>query len=151
MKLEDVQTPANARCARIGALADPLDLQSLAVHLAKLFETPSVNVIARDNRIVKTIFCVSGSGMGYLREALGAGADAIVTGDVRYHAAVEALESGIAVIDCGHFPLEKAGPRIMAQAFTKALEELGEDIECIVCQEEKDPLSKGYIGEEDLN
>ncbi len=151
MDLVDVQTPAHARCARIGALPNPAALRTLAVHLRKLFHASSVRVIARDDRKVETVFCVSGSGMGYLREALRLGADVMVTGDVRYHAAVEALELGMAVIDCGHFTLEKAAPQIMAQAFSRALQELHDGIECIVYDEEQDPLSKGYIGEEDLS
>ena len=141
IKLEDVQTPGSAKCARIGSLWAAMDLQSLADLLGELLETPSVHVIARDNRLVRKIFCVCGSGMGYLTEALRTGAEAMVTGDVKYHGAVEALESGMAVIDCGHFHLEKAAPRIMAEAFTKALEDLDAKIDCIAFEEEKDPLS----------
>jgi len=151
MKLEGVQTPDHARCARIGALANPVGLHSLAVHLGRLFEASSVRVIARDDRVVERVFCASGSGMGYLGEALRLGADVMVTGDVRYHAAIEALQLGMAVIDCGHFPLEKAAPQIMARAFSKALHELDARVECIVYDEEQDPFAKGYIGEEDLS
>ncbi len=151
IKLEDVLTPPQARCSRMGSLTNPVSLHTFADYLVELLQIPSVHVIAKDNPVVKKIFCVAGSGMGYLSEALNMGADVMVTGDVRYHAAVEAIESGMAVIDCGHFHLEKAAPKIMAGTFKKALEEINAHIECLVCEEEKDPFSKQYIGEEDLN
>ncbi len=47
-----------------------------------------------------------GSGMSLWREAKDAGCDTIVTGDVRYHSAIEASEAGLNVVDLGHYGTE---------------------------------------------
>ena len=47
-----------------------------------------------------------GSGMSLWREAVDAGCDTIVTGDVKYHPAMEAFENGLNVVDLGHYGTE---------------------------------------------
>lgn len=54
------------------------------------------------NQIQKIAFC-AGSGADFLGEAHKIGADVIVTGDVKYHTA---LESDVIIIDIGHFESE---------------------------------------------
>lgn len=39
-------------------------------------------------------------------EALQAGAEVMITGDVKHHEAMDALEQGLCIIDAGHFGLE---------------------------------------------
>ncbi len=52
---------------------------------------------------VERVAVMTGSGAGYFNEAKAAGADVLVTGDVKYHPALDALAEGIALIDIGHF------------------------------------------------
>ena len=47
-----------------------------------------------------------GSGMDLWVEAFKAGCDTFVTGDVRYHSAVDAWEAGLNVVDLGHSETE---------------------------------------------
>lgn len=56
---------------------------------------------------VRRIACCPGSGGGMYKEALAAGADVFITGDVKYHTALEAAASGIRILDVGHFILEE--------------------------------------------
>jgi putative NIF3 family GTP cyclohydrolase 1 type 2 len=58
-------------------------------------------------RDVCTVGACPGSGMDYWRVAHQGGCDTIVTGDVRYHAATDALEAGLNVVDLGHFCSEE--------------------------------------------
>lgn len=53
-------------------------------------------------KISKIAFC-AGSGVEFLVEAVDIGADAFVTGDVKYHTA---LDSNVIIIDVGHFESE---------------------------------------------
>jgi putative NIF3 family GTP cyclohydrolase 1 type 2 len=39
-------------------------------------------------------------------EALKAGCDTLVTGDVRYHRAMDAVEAGLNIVDLGHYGSE---------------------------------------------
>lgn len=58
-------------------------------------------------RPVRRVCACPGSGMSYWREAHASGCDTFVTGDVRYHAALDALEAGMNVIDLGHHGSEE--------------------------------------------
>lgn len=71
----------------------------------------------------KIAFC-AGSGAEFINEALENGADALVTGDLKFHTA---LESPIAVFDIGHFESEI----LVLSVFEKLLS----DIETIRAEE----------------
>ena len=59
----------------------------------------------------------SGAGSEYIEPAMKNGCDVFVTGDVKYHEAINAREMGMCVIDAGHFGTE----RIFADAFTELM------------------------------
>lgn len=142
--LEDVTVPAKASCARIGSLREPLAVSRLAALVAQALELPAVRVVAESDVQVRRVFCASGSGMGYFKEVTRMSVDVMVTGDVRYHAALEAGELGVPVIDAGHFGTERFAPRIMADAFRREFELEGMDIPCLVCELQKDPFFQIY-------
>ena len=68
------------------------------------FQTGRICDAGRD--VLKIAAC-PGSGMEYWRQARELGCDTMVTGDVRYHAALDALEDGMNVVDLGHFGTEE--------------------------------------------
>jgi dinuclear metal center YbgI/SA1388 family protein len=65
-----------------------------------------VRVAGDPEREVTTVALCGGSGATLIPEALRAGAEAYVTGDVRHHQALEAAAAGMVVIDAGHFGTE---------------------------------------------
>ena len=143
--LDDVTIPVNASCARLGLLAEAVSLFGFADRVSKSLALGRLRVVAAGDRQVRKVFCASGSGMGYLNKAVACGADVMVTGDLRYHAAREALQRGMPVIDAGHYGLEKAAPRVMAGAFQREFSAMGVDIPCHPCDQEKEPFF--YIDE----
>ena len=58
-------------------------------------------------------------------DAIAAGADVLVTGDVRHHAALDALELGLALIDAGHHATESAAMPVFAQRIAAAAGQRG--------------------------
>lgn len=56
---------------------------------------------------VSRVACCPGSGGGLLARAVAWGADVFITGDFKYHSALEAGLAGIRVLDVGHFCLEE--------------------------------------------
>jgi dinuclear metal center YbgI/SA1388 family protein len=137
--LAGISVPEPARCARIGDLAQSTGLWDFARRVADVFQTPNVRVIARDDAHVRKVFLASGSGMSYLPEALCFGADVMVTGDVRYHAAREAVEMGMPVIDAGHFGLEKAAVGLLHRKFQEEFLLLDLQVSCVPCTVEAEP------------
>ena len=99
LRLKEVQP---LKALRIGKTGQPCDLRSWAAGLP--FETVR---IVNGGRPVENVCACPGSGMDYLGEAIGRGCDTLVTGDVRYHAALDAKEAGVNVVDLGHFATEE--------------------------------------------
>ena len=60
------------------------------------------------DKMVRRVAIINGSGQSYIHQALGQGADCILTGDTTYHHVQELEEMGIAVIDPGHFASEQS-------------------------------------------
>ena len=97
--LKDVQP---LKALRIGKIEQHCELRAWAASLP--FE--AVRIVDA-GRPVKTVCACPGSGMDYLGEAIGRGCDTLVTGDVRYHAGLDAKEAGVNVVDLGHFATEE--------------------------------------------
>jgi dinuclear metal center YbgI/SA1388 family protein len=87
---------------RIGFINKPTTLNdwvtALCVRSARLID------VGRD---VSMVALCPGSGMEYWEKALSLGCDTFVTGDVRYHAGLDAKEAGMNVVDLGHFGTEE--------------------------------------------
>ena len=81
--------------------------------------------ITDTGRMARCIAACPGSGMSAWREAVDAGCDTIVTGDVKYHAAIEAFETGLNVVDLGHYATES----IIVKPFAERLGQLLKGVE----------------------
>jgi GTP cyclohydrolase I len=128
--LTGMTVPENAPSARMGTFPKAETIDELASGLLRKLDLEHVSIVTRDNRIVRKAFVVSGSGMSYLPVAVQAGAEVMITGDVRYHSALEALEMDLPVIDAGHFGLEKVCVSLMLNAFKQAFIERHWNVKC---------------------
>lgn len=87
---------------RVGKLAEPVTLGELAETVKAAFSVPALRLCGDPGRIVRKVAVLGGSGSRYVRHALFAGADVLITGDMDYHSAQDAVAAGLAVIDPGH-------------------------------------------------
>lgn len=101
---------------RVGVLPDALKLSDFKVTCEKAFASAAL-VWGDPDKIIERVAVVGGSGDSQWDEALRAGADAIVTGEVRHHIAKEASEAGIAVLACGHYATEHPGMESLRDMF----------------------------------
>ncbi|MBI2335185.1 MAG: Nif3-like dinuclear metal center hexameric protein [Deltaproteobacteria bacterium] len=91
---------------RVGRLSKPIGFDQLCQNLMRAFGLAHLRYVGNKKARLKTIAVMSGSGGGFYREAKQAGADALVTGDVKYHHALEAMAEGICLVDIGHYHSE---------------------------------------------
>jgi len=70
--------------------------------LARQLKIPHLRFVGDPKHRVQRVAVMTGSGGNYFSEAKAAGADCLVTGDVKYHAALDAIAEGICLIDVGH-------------------------------------------------
>lgn len=98
---------AKEGCGRVGKLQKCMSVAELAGLVKEKFHVPSVRVFGDLGDIVSTVAVMPGSGGDYIRDALNAGADVMITGDVDHHEGIDAVAQGITVIDAGHYGIEK--------------------------------------------
>lgn len=100
--------PQAASVGRIGRLPEPLSLRSIARRLRSDLPSPHLRAAGHPDALVEVVATVGGAGDSMVGEALAAGADCYVTGDLRHHVTLDAVEDGLAVIDAGHHAVEHA-------------------------------------------
>ncbi|HKY62309.1 MAG TPA: Nif3-like dinuclear metal center hexameric protein [bacterium] len=91
-----------AGLGRLGSVT-PTKLKSWLPKAAQALGLANLRYVGDPNHPLRRIAVMTGSGGGFFAEAKAAGADLLVTGDVKYHHALDALAEGIALVDVGHF------------------------------------------------
>ncbi|MEN3003419.1 Nif3-like dinuclear metal center hexameric protein [Dehalobacterium formicoaceticum] len=91
---------------RVGSLSQQMTLNQLVHKVKKLLAVEGLRVVGEGEKQISCVAVCGGSGMSLLKEAQHKGAQCLLTSDMKYHEAQEALEKGIAVIDADHFATE---------------------------------------------
>lgn len=107
-------TDANEQPAgRIGTITDQR-LADFSTHVSEALGGPTWSWGDPERRI-RTVAVVGGAADSEWIAARAAGADVFVTGEVRQHIALEASESGMAIIAAGHHATEHPGIEALAE------------------------------------
>jgi len=106
---------------RIGSLPQTMTLEECASYIKEKCALPSLQVFGSRTRRVKRIALVPGSGKSYIKQAISQGAEVFLTGDVGHHEGLDATEQNLAVIDAGHFGLEKIFSSYMEEVLRREL------------------------------
>lgn len=106
-----------AGIGRLGRLPAPLSAARLAAAVKEALGVASV-AVAGDGSI-ETVAVLPGSGKDGVALALGAGAQALVTGELDYHRTMEAVQRGLVVIAAGHAESEALLLPALAAALTE--------------------------------
>lgn len=91
---------------RLGTLETPMTAADFARHVKKVLNADNVRLIDAGNFLIKKVGLCGGAGADFIQKAKFFGAQAFVTGDVKYHEAQAAVENKIHVVDAGHFATE---------------------------------------------
>ena len=112
---------------RTAVLSAEYEAASFAEKLIVVFGCRSLRYYAGSGSIRKIAWC-TGSGGDLIRDAIAAGADALVTGDCKHSVWAEAQNRGFTLFDCGHFETEVP----VVQLFQKILR--GIDAELLISE-----------------
>jgi dinuclear metal center YbgI/SA1388 family protein len=107
--LEPTAADPRAGLGRIGRLGEELSLRAFAELVAGVLPVTAggVRVAGDPDRPVRTVAVCGGSGGSLLAGATAAGADVLLTSDLKHHAVSEAQESnGPSLCDVAHFASE---------------------------------------------
>lgn len=91
---------------RLGTLETPMTANDFARHVKKFLNADSVRLVDAGDFLISKVGLCGGAGAEFIQKAKFFGAQAFVTGDVKYHDAQAAVENKIHVVDAGHFATE---------------------------------------------
>ena len=103
--------------ARVGEISATL-LDVYAETVRRNLGAPNVRLV-RAGKHVSRIACCPGSGASFLSSAARAGANCLVTGDIKHHDALKAQALGISIIDVTHVATERSAVSLLLGCFDK--------------------------------
>lgn len=103
----------------IGLLKRPMRAEEFVHELKQAFGLVSVRCSVPDpEREISRVAAVGGAGGSFITEAIAAGADAMVTGDIRHHDFVDHCQE-IFMVDITHFDSEKCAKEIIMRIISE--------------------------------
>ncbi|MDB4868212.1 MAG: Nif3-like dinuclear metal center hexameric protein [Cohnella sp.] len=124
---------------RVGSLPQAESLDAFAERVKRAFDVPFVRVVGDGAKPIRKVAVLGGSGSRFIRNAMFAGADVLVTGDIDYHTAHDALVAGLALVDSGH-NAEKIMKAKVADWLGERLRENGYATEAVASQVNTEPF-----------
>ena len=128
-----------AGLGRVGRLGEELTLREFAERVAGVLPVTAGGVRAAGDpdRPVRTVAVCGGSGGSLIGAAAAAGADVLLTSDLKHHAVSEALESnGPTLCDVAHFESEWPWLTVAADVLRR---DLSDGVEVAVSRHRTDP------------
>jgi dinuclear metal center YbgI/SA1388 family protein len=109
---------------RVGRLSRPRPLGELARDVRQALLAPLVGTAGDPERRVERVAIACGAGDDFLKDAVRAGADVLLTGEARFHRGIEAEIMGIGLITAGHYATERPGVEFLAARIGRAFPQL---------------------------
>ncbi|MHB0975924.1 MAG: Nif3-like dinuclear metal center hexameric protein [Candidatus Aquicultorales bacterium] len=122
---------------RIGILEEEATLGSCLERWEKVLQAPLRSTGDRSVRVKMVAVC-GGSGGEFISMAASK-ADVFVTGDIKHHAALDAMAAGIPLVDAGHYATERLVIPGFAARVEAALSGMGKAIQVIISKINTDP------------
>ncbi len=108
------EAPSGPGSGRVGRLARAEPLGAFAARVARLLDAPSTQFVGDPDRPVNRVAICCGAGDDFVPDAARLGADVLVTGEARFHRALEAEAIGLGLVVAGHHATERPGVEDLA-------------------------------------
>lgn len=112
---------ADVGAGRFGDLPEAVTLEQLLLTLKTMFTPATLQVVGDGNRLISRIAVACGSGGEFLSAAKAQGCDLLLTGEARFHTAIEARDSGIGLVLAGHYATERPAMDQLAATMSASL------------------------------
>ncbi len=116
--------PQGPGAGRVGRLPQAMTLRELSERVARTLASDGLQTVGDPHRPVASLAIVCGAGDDFLGDAVRAGAEALLTGEARFHRALEAEALGIGLIVAGHHATERPGVEDLARRIGDAFAHL---------------------------
>ena len=119
---------------RIGSLPEAMPFVEFAEQLRKRLGLDRIRLVGDGQKMVQRVGLCTGSGVEFLTAAAKQGADAYLTGDIKYHEAQKAVGMDICVADVTHYASEVLIVPVLREKIAAAAGKNGWELE-VVCSE----------------
>ncbi len=126
---------------RVGRLTAACRLNDLAVRIKNGMGLDAVRIAGDPDLKVRKVALCTGSGSSLMKAFMASGADAFVSGDLRYHDARDAEAAGRGLIDIGHFGSEHFMVEAVTERLKKQIESQGILVVVEACSLEAEPFA----------
>lgn len=117
----------------------PIGLSDLSHRLKDILGVGGLKFVGAPDKIIHKVSIVTGAGAAYMKKAHEK-SDVLITGDVKYHEAQDALQMGLALIDGGHYETEVFYMPRLKQLLDRKFEEKSYDIQVMVSEIDINPF-----------
>ncbi len=121
---------------KTGYLGKRMSLAEFTDHVKNALNTPYVRIVGEAEQGINKVAIFCGSFDDNLEAVQETGADVLVTGELKYHTALDAREAGLCIVEAGHFSTE----RIVLPVLERMLKERFPDLEVVCYRQETDPF-----------
>lgn len=109
---------------RIGRCEKPTTFAALIEQVKDMLQIPALLAVGDDKKPIRNVAIGCGAADDFVGNAVDAGADALLLGEARFHACLEARARGIGLILAGHYATERFAACILADRIARKFPEL---------------------------
>ena len=123
----------------LGRLADlekPIEIGDLISSLKDKLNIDHARYVGPKDLLINKIAVVTGNGSEFFQLAKSKGCDILITGDLKYHQAMDALDIDMALLDFGHYGTE----HIFSESVYNYINSISGDIEVLISERNIDCL-----------
>lgn len=91
---------------KAGSLKESMTLRQCAEFVEAAFSLEQVKVFGNPDTVISRAAISPGSGKSEIGNAIKAGVQVLITGDIDHHDGIDAVAQGLCIIDAGHYGLE---------------------------------------------
>jgi len=124
---------------RVVEFDNPVTLKELCNIVKEKLEASMVRYCGNENKIIKKLAIINGSGQDFFEAARRHKVDCIITGDTTYHYVSDFNELGVAIIDGGHFETEWPAMKVVAKNIEVKLRKSGFENQIYISESCKSP------------
>ena len=124
LEITSVSETGEEGIGRYGSLKKEMTVRECCEEVKQAFSLENVKVFGDLERKVKTAAISPGSGRSVISNALQAGVDVLITGDIDHHEGIAAVAQKLTVIDAGHYGVEHIFIPYMEQYLKREAKEL---------------------------
>lgn len=124
----------------LGRLADlekPIEIGDLISSLKDKLNIDHARYVGPKDLLINKIAVVTGNGSEFFQLAKSKGCDILITGDLKYHQAMDALDIDMALLDFGHYGTE----HIFSKSVYNYINSISGDIEVLISEKNIDPFT----------